>query len=87
MLDQKKTNLFINKYKPEYIIIAAAKVGGIIANNNFKSDFLYENLTIQNNLINGAFSNKIRNLLFLHQICIYQKIVKPIKRNTYLMVS
>ena len=85
LLDQKKTNLFLNKYKPEYIIIAAAKVGGIIANNNFKSDFLYENLTIQNNLINGAFSNKIRNLLFLGSTCIYPKNCKKPIKEEYLL--
>lgn len=85
LLDQKKTNIFLKKYKPKYIIIAAARVGGIMANNNFKSDFLYENLTIQNNLIHGAFSNNINKLLFLGSTCIYPKNCKKPLKEEYLL--
>ena len=55
LLDQKKVFNFLKKNKPNFIFIAAAKVGGILANNRYKADFIYQNLTIQNNLIHGAF--------------------------------
>ena len=59
LLDQKKTYSFLKKIKPDYVIIAAARVGGIKANSNYKSKFIYENLTIQNNLIHGSYLNKV----------------------------
>ena len=65
LLDQDKVFNFLKKNKPSFIFIAAAKVGGIYANNRFKGDFIYQNLTIQNNLIHGAFLNNIKNLIFL----------------------
>ena len=62
LLDQNKVFNFLKKNKPNFIFIAAAKVGGILANNRYKADFIYQNLTIQNNLIHGAFLNNIKNL-------------------------
>jgi GDP-L-fucose synthase len=87
LLDKKKTSMFLEKNKPNFIFIAAAKVGGILANNKFKSDFLYENLTIQNNLINGAFSNNIKNLMFLGSSCIYPKNCKKPIKEKYLLTG
>ena len=65
LLDQKKVFNFLGKKKPHLIIIAAARVGGVYANNKFRGKFIYENLQIQNNLIHGAYKNKIKNLIFL----------------------
>jgi len=85
LLNQKQTHSFLKKVKPEYVIIAAARVGGIKANNNFKSKFIYENLTIQNNLIHGSYLANVKNLLFLGSSCIYPRNCKqPIKENYIL---
>ena len=83
--NQSKVSNFFKKYKPEIVIIAAAKVGGIYANNTFPADFIYENLMIQNNLIKSSFENKVKKVLFLGSSCIYPKYSKqPIKEN-YLL--
>ncbi len=87
LLDQKKVFNFIKKNKVKSIIICAAKVGGIKANNLYKANFIYENLTIQNNLIHGAKKNNISNLIFLGSSCVYPKYCKqPIKEN-YLLTG
>ena len=85
LLDQKKVFDFLKNNKPDFIFIAAAKVGGILANNNYKADFIYQNLTIQNNLIHGAFLNKIKNLIFLGSSCVYPKFCKQPIKEKYLM--
>jgi GDP-L-fucose synthase len=85
LLDQTKVFLFLKKKKPEAIIIAAAKVGGIVANNIYRADFIYENLTIQNNLIHSAFLNKIKNLIFLGSSCVYPKYCKQPIKEEYLL--
>ena len=83
--NQNKVFNFFKKNHFKFIIIAAAKVGGIYANMNYKADFIYDNLSIQNNLIHGAFKNNIKNLIFLGSSCIYPKNCKqPIKEN-YLL--
>ena len=85
LTNQSKVNKFIKKQKPKFIFIAAAKVGGIYSNNKFKADFIYENLMIQTNLINAAYNNGIKNLIFLGSSCIYPKFSKqPIKENYIL---
>jgi len=85
LTNQKDTYNFLKKIKPDCVIVAAAKVGGIVANNNFKGDFILENLLIQNNLIIGSFENKINNLIFLGSSCAYPKKTKiPIKEE-YLL--
>ena len=85
LANQKDTYNFLGKIKPDYVIVAAAKVGGIVANNNFRGDFIIENLLIQSNLIIGSFKNKIKNLIFLGSSCAYPKKVKiPIKEE-YLL--
>ena len=85
LLDQKKVFNFLGKKKPNLIIIAAARVGGVYANNKFRGKFIYENLQIQNNLIHGAYKNKIKNLIFFGSSCIYpSNISKSIKENMLL---
>lgn len=64
---------FFKEEQPEYVILAAAKVGGIIANNTYRAEFIYENLQIQNNIIHHAYLNKVKKLLFLGSTCIYPK--------------
>lgn len=73
LLNQKAVEEFFEKEKPEYVILAAAKVGGIVANNTYRADFIYENLQIQNNVIHQSYVHKIKKLLFLGSTCIYPK--------------
>tara|TARA_Y100000591_G_scaffold67131_1_gene55568 strand:+ start:2878 stop:3819 length:942 start_codon:yes stop_codon:yes gene_type:complete len=85
LTNQNKVFTFLKKNKPKFIFLAAAKVGGIYANNNLKGDFIYENLMIQTNVIHGALKANIKNLIFLGSSCIYPKFCKqPIKEN-YLL--
>jgi GDP-L-fucose synthase len=73
LLDQVAVENFFEQEKPEYVILAAAKVGGIVANNTYRADFIYENLQIQNNVIHQAYLNNVTKLLFLGSTCIYPK--------------
>lgn len=83
--DQKAVRSFFEEEKPEYVFLAAAKVGGINANNNYPADFIYENLEIQNNVIKASFDYKVNKLLFLGSSCIYPKMCpQPIKEE-YLL--
>ena len=85
LVNQEKTFKFIKKIKPDFIFICAAKVGGILANNKNKSEFIYQNLQIQNNLIHGAFLSGVKRLIFLGSSCVYPKNYnKPIKES-YLL--
>ena len=85
LLDQKKVEIFLKKKKPKIVTIAAARVGGILANNNNKANFLYENLMIQTNLIHSSFLAGVKNLIFLGSSCIYPKNVKqPIKEKSFM---
>jgi len=85
LTNQSKVLNFLNKKKPEFIFIAAAKVGGILSNNKYKADFIYNNLSIQLNLINSAYKCGVKNLIFLGSSCVYPKDCKqPIKEN-YLL--
>ncbi len=85
LFDPVKTNNFIKKNKPDLIIIAAAKVGGIKANYTYPADFILENLSIQTNIINSSLKNKIQRLIFLGSSCIYPKINKiPISEDRLL---
>lgn len=87
LLDQKAVVDFFKKEKPEYIFLAAAKVGGILANNAYPAQFIYENLQIQNNIIHNAYLNNAKKLLFLGSSCIYPKLCpQPIKEE-YLLTS
>lgn len=73
LMDAKAVNNFFETEKPEYVILAAAKVGGIVANNTYRGQFIYENLMIQNNVIHAAYLNKVKKLLFLGSTCIYPR--------------
>lgn len=87
LLDQKATEAFFANEKPEYVFLAAAKVGGIIANNTYRGEFIYENLTIQNHVIHNAWKNGVKKLIFLGSTCIYPKEApQPIKEE-YLLTS
>src|SRR3954449_6368765 len=72
--NQQDVQEFFKKEKPDYVFLAAAKVGGIIANNTYKADFIYENLMIQNNLIHQSYQTGVTKLLFLGSSCIYPKL-------------
>lgn len=73
LLDQKAVFEFFRQEKPEYVFLAAAKVGGIIANNVYRGQFIYENIQIQNNVIHAAYINGVKKLLFLGSTCIYPR--------------
>lgn len=73
LMDQKAVCEFFKKEKPEYVVLAAAKVGGIVANSTYRADFIYENLQIQNNVIHQSYVHKVKKLLFLGSTCIYPK--------------
>ena len=87
LLDQKKVFNFLKKNKIKSIIICAARVGGIKANNTYKGNFIYENLMIQNNLIHGAKINGISNLIFLGSSCVYPKYCKQPIKEEYLLTD
>src|SRR6478736_10419377 len=72
--NQQLVSAFFEREKPEYVFLAAAKVGGIMANNTYRADFLYDNLQIQNNVIHASYNNNVRKLLFLGSGCIYPKM-------------
>ena len=73
LMDQQAIYEFFEKEKPEYVVLAAAKVGGIVANSTYRADFIYENLQIQNNVIHQSYVYKVKKLLFLGSTCIYPK--------------
>ena len=85
LLDQNKVFEFLKKKKPDLVIIAAARVGGILANATLKHKFIYENLQIQNNLIHGSHLAKVKNLIFLGSSCIYPKFCKQPMKESYLL--
>ncbi|MBK7225203.1 MAG: GDP-L-fucose synthase [Saprospiraceae bacterium] len=83
--DQKSVNDFFKEYQPEYVFLAAAKVGGIIANNSYRAEFLYDNLMMESNIINAAHQSKVKKLLFLGSSCIYPKFAaQPLKEESLL---
>ena len=83
--DTGKVNDFFKVHQPDYVFLAAAKVGGIHANNTYPADFLYDNLMIQNNVIHAAYENKVKKLLFLGSSCIYPKFAEqPIREDSLL---
>jgi len=85
LLDQQAVKEFFETEKPEYVILAAAKVGGIVANNTYRADFIYENLQIQNNVIHQSYLNGVKKLLFLGSTCIYPKNApQPMKEDSLL---
>ena len=87
LLDQRAVHAFLAEQRPDYLFIAAAKVGGIQANNQFRADFLYENLQIQNNLIHGAHLAGVQQLMFLGSSCIYPRDCPQPIREDYLLTG
>ena len=87
LTNQEAVRIFFEQEKPEYVFLAAAKVGGIHANNTYPADFIYENLMIQNNVIKAAHDFEVKKLLFLGSTCIYPKMApQPIKEE-YLLTG
>jgi GDP-L-fucose synthase len=83
--DQNATDLFFKENKPDYVFLAAAKVGGILANRDFPADFLYDNIMIEANVVNAALKYSVKKLLFLGSSCIYPKFAdQPIKEESLL---
>lgn len=85
--DQQAVADFFAEQKPDYVFLAAAKVGGILANNTFRADFLYENLAIQNNVIHQSFIHGVKKLLFLGSSCIYPKLAPQPLKEEYLLTG
>ena len=85
LTNQTKVKNFFDKEKPDYVILAAAKVGGIYANNTYPADFIYQNTMIETNIIHSAYENKVKRLLFLGSTCIYPKEIKqPMQEDALL---
>ena len=83
--NQQHVEDFFQSEKPDYVFLAAAKVGGILANNTYKASFIYDNLIIQNNVIHAAYKNQVKKLLFLGSSCIYPKFAdQPIREESLL---
>ncbi len=83
--NQQAVNSFFETEKPDYVFLAAAKVGGIVANNTYRAEFIYENLMIESNIIHAAFVNKVTKLLFLGSSCIYPKMAPQPLKEEYLL--
>lgn len=85
--NQAQVNDFFEQERPDYVVVAAAKVGGIIANNTYRAEFLYENLAIESNIIHAAYVNKTKKLLFLGSSCIYPKLAPQPLKEEYLLTG
>jgi len=85
--DQKAVEEFFKKEKPDYVFLAAAKVGGILANNEHPADFIYDNLAIQNNVIHQSYLNGVKKLMFLGSSCIYPKLAPQPLKEDYLLTG
>jgi GDP-L-fucose synthase len=85
--DQHAVEDFFEGEKPDYVFLAAAKVGGIMANNEFRAEFLYDNMMIQNNVIHHAYVNEVKKLMFLGSSCIYPKMAPQPLKESYLLTG
>jgi GDP-L-fucose synthase len=85
--DQSAVKAFFEQEKPDYVFLAAAKVGGILANNTYRGEFLYDNLMIQSNTIDAAYRNGVRKLMFLGSSCIYPKLAPQPLKEDYLLTG
>jgi GDP-L-fucose synthase len=85
--NQQAVNDFFAKEKPEYVFLAAAKVGGIVANNTYRAEFLYDNLLIESNIIHAAWQNGVKKLLFLGSSCIYPRLAPQPLKEEYLLTG
>jgi GDP-L-fucose synthase len=87
LISQVQVQTFFKQEKPDYVILAAAKVGGIHANNTYPADFIYQNMMIEANVINSAYENKVKRLLFLGSTCIYPKAVEQPMREEAILTD
>ena len=85
--DQAAVASFFREEKPDYVFLAAAKVGGIVANNTYRGEFLYDNLSIQNNIIHQSYLNGVKKLMFLGSSCIYPKLAPQPLKEEYLLTG
>lgn len=85
LIRQRETEDFFKAERPDFVIIAAAKVGGILANNTYRADFIYNNLMIESNIIQSAFKNGVEKLIFLGSSCIYPKLAQQPLKEEYLL--
>ncbi|QEC41028.1 GDP-L-fucose synthase [Pseudobacter ginsenosidimutans] len=85
--NQQAVKEFFASEKPEYVFLAAAKVGGIVANNTYRAEFIYENMMIQNNVIHSAYVNGVKKLMFLGSSCIYPKLAPQPLKEEYLLTG
>jgi GDP-L-fucose synthase len=83
--NQQAVNAFFDLEKPDYVILAAAKVGGILANNTYRAEFIYDNLMMEANIIHASYLNKVKKLLFLGSSCIYPKMAPQPLKEDYLL--
>jgi GDP-L-fucose synthase len=87
LANQAIVEAYFDETKPEYVILAAAKVGGIVANNTFRAEFIYQNLMIQNNIIHQSYLHGVKKLLFLGSSCIYPKMAPQPLKEDYLLTG
>ncbi len=85
--NQREVTDFFSEEKPDYVFLAAARVGGIVANNSYRGEFLYENLMIQNNVIHESYRNGVKKLMFLGSSCIYPKLAPQPLKEEYLLTG
>jgi len=87
LTDQRAVNEFFEKEKPQFVFIAAAKVGGIYANNTYRADFIYQNLMIESNLLHASYRHGVKKLLFLGSSCIYPKLAPQPMKEEHLLTG
>ncbi|MBI4224875.1 MAG: GDP-L-fucose synthase [Candidatus Sungbacteria bacterium] len=87
LLDQKSVGVFFEKEQPEYVFVAAAKVGGIMANSTYPADFIYQNILIEANVIQAAYLHKVKKLLFLGTSCIYPRLAPQPTKEEHLLTG
>jgi GDP-L-fucose synthase len=87
LTNQLQVQIFFENEKPEYVFLAAAKVGGIVANNKYRANFIFDNLSIQNNIIDSCYKNNVSNLIFLGSSCIYPRDCKQPIKEKYLLAG
>ncbi len=87
LINQQLVNDFFSTEKPDYVFLAAAKVGGIMANNTLRAEFIYENLMVQSNVIHAAYANGVKKLMFLGSSCIYPKLAPQPLKEEYLLTG
>lgn len=87
LLNQKETASFFEREQPEYVFLAAAKVGGIVANNKYRADFIYQNMMIESNVIHSAHVYGVKKLMFLGSSCIYPKFAQQPLKEEYLLTG